>query len=61
MSVLTLAHATSWDVVRAHCVAAVITLFWWAWSSHLLATFFAFKTKLAVAFATRLARPNKIS
>ena len=58
--ITTLAHATSWLVARAHCVAAPITLFCVS-SSHLLATVLAFRTRAAVLLATVLARPNNRS
>ena len=58
--ITTLAHATSWLVARAHCVAAPITLFCVS-SSHLLATVLAFSTRAAVLLATVLARPNNRS
>lgn len=53
---LTLVQATSCEVERAHCVAAVITRFCSAVSSATCATFFAFSTSSAAALATALAR-----
>lgn len=53
---LTLAQATSWEVESAHCVAAAITLFCRTVSSATCATFLAFNTNIAAAFATALAR-----
>lgn len=51
-----MAHATSWEVDRAHWVAAAITRFWSTVSSATWATFFAFSTNMAAALATALAR-----
>lgn len=57
----TLAHATSWDVDRAHCVAAAMTRFWSTVSSATWATFLAFSTNMAAALATALARFIRMS
>lgn len=57
----TLAHATSWEVDRAHWVAAAMTLFWRTVSSATWATFLAFSTNMAAALATALARFIRIS
>lgn len=52
---LTLVQATSWDVDRAHWVAAAITRFCWTESSVFWATFLALSTRAAAALATALA------
>lgn len=52
----TLAHATSCEVDRAHWVAAAMTRFWRTVSSATWATFFAFRTNMAAALATALAK-----
>lgn len=52
---LTLVQATSWDVDRAHCVAAAITRFCWVESSVFWATFLALSTRAAAALATAFA------
>lgn len=57
----TLAHATSWEVDRAHWVAAAITRFWSTVSSATWATFLAFSTNMAAALATALARFIRMS
>lgn len=57
----TLAHATSWEVDRAHWVAAAMTRFWSTVSSATWATFLAFSTNMAAALATALARFIRMS
>lgn len=57
----TLAHATSWEVDRAHWVAAAITRFWSTVSSATWATFLAFSTNMAAALATALAKFIRMS
>lgn len=57
----TLAHATSWEVDRAHWVAAAITRFWSTVSSATWATFLALSTNMAAALATALARFIRMS
>lgn len=58
---LTLVQATSWDVDRAHCVAAAITRFCWVESLAFWATFLALSTRAAAAFATAFASCINIS
>lgn len=57
----TLAHATSWEVDRAHWVAAAMTRFCSTVSSATWATFLAFSTNMAAALATALARFIRMS
>ena len=57
----TLTQATSWDVVLAVSLAAVIILLCALVSGDWLAMFFAFNTNAAVALATPCARAKSIS
>lgn len=57
----TLVQATSCEVDRAHCVAAAITRFCNMVSSATWATFLAFRTNIAAALATALARFIRVS
>lgn len=57
----TFVQATSWEVERAHWVAAAITRFCNMVSSATWATFLAFRTNIAAALATALARFIRVS